>query len=175
MAKTANLSNELFFITMTIVNWIDLFTRQIYFDLIIDNLKYCQNRKGLEVYEFVIMTNHVHLICLGNDKPLSDILRDFKTFTSKELVKLIKGNSDESRKEWILPAFRQAGKNNPLNKNYQVWQNFNSPTLLDSPYLIDQKSEYIHDNPVVAGFVSEPFEYYYSSANPNSPLKTFDY
>ncbi len=134
MAKTANLSNELFFITMTIVNWIDLFTRQIYFDLIIDNLKYCQNKKGLEVYEYVIMTNHVHMICLGNDKPLSDILRDFKTFTSKELVKLIKGNSDESRKEWILAAFRQAGKNNPLNKNYQVCQNFNSPTLLDSPF-----------------------------------------
>ena len=83
MAKTANLSNELFFITMTIVNWIDLFTRQIYFDLIIDNLNYCQNKKGLEIYEYVIMTNHVHMICLGNDKLLSDILRDFKTFTSK--------------------------------------------------------------------------------------------
>ena len=175
MAKTANLSNELFFITMTIVNWIDLFTRQIYFDLIIENLNYCQNKKGLEIYEYVIMTNHVHMICLGNDKPLSDLLRDFKTFTSKELVKMIKGNSDESRKEWILASFRQVGKDNPLNKYYQVWQNFNSPTLLDSPFLIDQKSEYIHDNPVVAGFVSEPFEYYYSSANPKSPLKTFDF
>ena len=61
MAKTANLSNELFFITMTIVNWIELFTRQIYFDLIIDNLNYCQNKKGLEVYEYVIITNHVQV------------------------------------------------------------------------------------------------------------------
>lgn len=99
MSKTANLSNELFFVTMTIVNWIDLFTRQIYFDLIIDNLKYCQNNKGLEVYEYVIMTNHIHMICLSNKKPLSDILRDFKTFTSKELVKVLKGNPYESRRE----------------------------------------------------------------------------
>ena len=175
MAKTANLPNELFFITMTIVDWIDLFTRQIYFDLIIDNLNYCQNNKGLEVYEYVIMTNHLHMICLGKDKPLSDILRDFKTFTSKELVKLIKNNSDESRRSWILKAFKQAGEKNPLNKYYQVWQNFNSPTLLDTSYLIDQKSEYIHDNPVVAGFVSEPYTYYYSSANPDSPLKTLDF
>ena len=175
MAKTANLPNELFFITMTIVNWIDLFTRQIYFDFIIDNLSYCQKNKGLEVYEYVIMTNHIHMICLGNDKPLSDILRDFKTFTSKELVKLIKNNPYESRKDWMLDAFRKAGENNPLNKNYQVWQNFNSPTLLDSPYLIDQKSEYIHNNPVVSGFVSEPWEYYYSSANPNGPLTTFEF
>ena len=175
MAKTANLSNELFFITMTIVNWIDLFTRQIYFNFIIDNLSYCQKNKGLEIYEYVIMTNHIHMICLSNKKPLSDILRDFKTFTSKELVKMIKNNPKESRKEWILAAFRHAGEKNSLNKNYQVWQNFNSPTLLDSPFLIDQKSEYIHNNPVVAGFVSEPWEYYYSSANPHSPLSTFEF
>jgi len=175
MSKTANLSNELFFVTMTIVNWIDLFTRQIYFDLIIDNLKYCQSNKGLEVYEYVIMTNHIHMICLSNNNPLSDILRDFKTYTSKELVKLLKNNPYESRREWILSAFKKAGKSNPLNKNYQVWQNFNSPTLLDSPYLIDQKSEYIHNNPVVAGFVSEPYEYFYSSANPHSPLSIIEF
>ena len=175
MSKTANLPNELFFVTMTIVDWIDIFTRKIYFDFIIDNLKYCQEKKGLEIYEYVIMTNHIHMICLGNDVPLSDILRDFKTFTSKELFRLISDNPKESRKKWILAAFKKAGKNNPLNKNFQVWQNFNYPTLLDSNYLIDQKAEYIHNNPVVSGFVSEPHEYYYSSANENGPLITFDF
>ncbi len=175
MSKTANLADELFFVTMTIVDWIDLFTRQIYFDFIIDNLKYCQDKKGLEVYEYVIMTNHVHLICLGNNAQLSDILRDFKSYTSKELVKLIKDNPDESRKKWILSAFRKAGRKNPRNENYQVWQNFNSPTLLDNSFLIDQKTEYIHMNPVVAGFVNEPWDYYYSSANPNGPLETYDF
>jgi len=175
MSKTANVSDELFFVTMTIVDWIDVFTRQIYFDFIIDNLKYCQSNKGLDIFEYVIMTNHIHMICLGKGTPLSDILRDFKSFTSKELVKLIKGNAKESRKHWIISAFRKAGKKNPLNENYQVWQNLNYPTLLDTPYLMDQKAEYIHKNPVVAGFVREPYEYYYSSANPDSPLETLDF
>ncbi len=88
MSKTANLSNELDFVTLTIVDWIDVFTRQIYFDLIIDNLDFCQQKKHPEVYEYVVMTNHLHMICLGRDKALSDILRDFKTFTSKRLSDL---------------------------------------------------------------------------------------
>ena len=92
MSKTAILPNELYFVTLTIVDWIDIFTRQVYFDFIIDNLKYCQENKSLEVYEYVIMTNHIHMICLGKEIPLSDILRDFKTFTSKILFKLIKEN-----------------------------------------------------------------------------------
>lgn len=175
MSKTASLLNELYFITITIVDWIDLFIRQEYFDLIINNLAYCQSNKSLEVYEYVIMTSHLHMICLGDNKPLSDILRDFKTFTSKEIIKEIKDNPGESRKQWMLKTFHRHGQKNPLNKNYQVWQNFNSPTLLDSPFLIDQKTDYIHMNPVKAGFVREPYEYYYSSANPESPLKTFDF
>ena len=74
-----------------------------------------------------------------------------------------------------MNAFKKAGKKNPLNENYQVWQNFNYPTLLETPYMIDQKTEYIHMNPVVAGFVGEPYGYYYSSANLNSPLETIDF
>ena len=172
MSKTAALPDEPYFITMTIIDWIDVFTRRIYFEFIIKNLKYCQTKKGLDIYEYVIMTNHLHMICMGNGIPLSDILRDFKSYTSKELVKLIKENPKESRRKWMLNAFRRAGKKNPLNEMYQVWQNFNYPTLLDSSYLIDQKTEYIHMNPVVAGFVHEPYEYFYSSANPHGPLKT---
>ena len=172
MSKTASQPDELYFITMTIVDWIDIFTRRIYFDFIIDNLEYCQKNKGLEIYEYVIMTNHIHMICKGKGIPLSDILRDFKSFTSKELIKLIKDNPKESRQKWILNAFKKAGQKNPLNEQYQVWQNFNYPTFLDSTYLMDQKADYIHMNPVVAGFVHEPYEYFYSSANPNGPLKT---
>jgi len=175
MSKTASQPNELYFVTLTVVDWIDVFTRTLYFDFIIDNLDFCQRKKHLEVYEYVIMTNHVHLICLGRDKPLSDILRDFKTFTSKGMVQLIKDNEEESRKKWMLKAFRQHGKDNPMNKNYQFWQNMNSPTLLYYNNVIDQKVEYIHQNPVKAGFVEEPWDWFYSSAHPNSPLKTLEF
>ncbi len=174
MSKTASQPDELYFIIMTTVDWIDIFTRRIYFDFIIDNLEFCQTNKNLDIYEYVIMTNHIHMICMGRGVPLSDILRDFKSYTSKELIKLIKENPKESRRKWILNTFKKAGRKNPLNENYQVWQNFNYPTLLDSSFLIDQKTDYIHMNPVVAGFVNEPYEYLYSSANPNGPLKTLD-
>jgi REP-associated tyrosine transposase len=175
MSKTAKLSNKLYFVTLTIVDWIDIFTRRIYYDFIIENLEYCQKNKGLEIYDYVIMTNHIHMICLSKEVPLSDILRDFKTFTSKELIKMIKNNSKESRKNWMLLSFKKAGTRNMRNKKNQVWQNNNYPTLLSNSFLIDQKSKYIHKNPVVAGFVSESYEYYYSSENPNSPLKVLEY
>ena len=75
----------------------------------------------------------------------------------------------------MLKAFKKAGEQNPLNRNIQIWQNFNFPALLDNNFLIDQKTEYIHMNPVLAGFVNDPADYYYSSTHPISPLKTFDF
>jgi len=169
------LPDELYFVTLTIVDWINLFTRVEYKEFIIENLQYCQKNKGLEIFEYVIMTNHIHLICRGNDVPLSDILWDFKTFTSKGLFKMIENNPNESRQRWLLKSFRSHGKKNPLNRNFQVWQNFNSPTILTYNEIIDQKVEYIHQNPVKAGIVSQPEDYVYSSANPDSLLNVSEF
>ncbi len=175
MSKTASSPNELYFVTLTVVDWIDLFTRSIYFDFIIDNLDFCQRKKHLEVYEYVIMTNHIHMICMGRDVSLSDILRDFKTFTSKGLLKLVKENNEESRRKWMLSSFQRHGTRNPMNRYYQFWQNMNSPTLLYDNNIIEQKAEYIHQNPVKAGFVAEPYDWLYSSASQQSPLKVFEF
>jgi len=175
MPKTATAANELYFVTLTVAYWIDIFTRREYSDFIVDNLSFCQKNKYLEIYEYVIMTNHLHMICRGNEIPLSDILRDFKTFTSKGLYKLIKENPKESRRKWMIPLFEKAINDGSQNKNYKIWKNNNWPTLLFNNAIIDQKTNYIHMNPVRAGFVQEPYEYYYSSANPESPLKTFEF
>lgn len=70
--------------------------------------------------------------------------------------------------------FQTHGKANILNKNIQVWQNLNYPTLLSNNHIIDQKTDYIHMNPVKAGFVAMPEDYLYSSANPDSPLKIME-
>jgi putative transposase len=116
------------------------------------------------------MTNHLHLVANVEEGILSDVLRDFKTYTSKELFKLIESNSQESRKDWMLNLFERAAKRNPLNKHHQLWQNGNYPVQLYSAAVIQQKIDYIHHNPVKAGFVGSPYEYWYSSANPDSPL-----
>ncbi|MCF8369337.1 MAG: hypothetical protein K9G76_09870, partial [Bacteroidales bacterium] len=76
---------------------------------------------------------------------------------------------------WMLKTFRKYGKENVLNQNIQVWQNFNSPTLLDNNQIIDQKTEYIRNNPVRTGFVIIPEDYKHSSASSYSPIKTLDF
>lgn len=104
------------------------------------------------------MTNHIHLVANVEDGPLGDFLRDFKTYTSKELIKIISSNLSESRRDWMIRAFEQAGKQNPLNKNHQFWQNGKY-----SAAVIQQKIDYIHDNPVRAGFVGSAHEFWYST------------
>ena len=61
--------NDLYFVTLTIVGWIDIFTRRDYCDIIIENLKYCKEHKGLTIYAYVIMSNHMHMICLLYTSP----------------------------------------------------------------------------------------------------------
>jgi putative transposase len=159
-----------YFITMTIVDWVDLFTRECYVNILIDSIRYCQKNKGLEVYSYVIMPSHVHFI-VGSAGSLSNILRDLKEHTSKQIVAEIIENKQESRREWLLEKFG-IGKSVKTNKiMYRVWQEGNHPELLYSDKFITQKENYIHMNPVVAGIVSQPNYYRLSSASDESPIK----
>jgi putative transposase len=165
-------TDALYFLTLTVVDWIDIFTRREYKDFIVENLDYCRKEKGLEIFAYVIMTNHIHLVArTKEDGNMGNVMRDFKTFTSKQLYKMIAANLHESRREWIAELFKKRGEDNPINKEFQLWQNGNHPVELFSNAVINQKIDYIHNNPVRAGFVAEPHEYLYSSANPDSPLK----
>jgi putative transposase len=153
-----------YFVTFSVVRWIDVFTRREYKDILVDSLKYCIANKGLELYAWVIMTNHVHMIIGTTDKPMQNILRDIKRHTSKAITKAISENTQESRREWMLWFFEREGKRNPNNELYQFWQQGNHPIELFSNDVVDQKLNYIHDNPVTAGWVDEPAHYLYSSA-----------
>ena len=86
------------FITATVVDWIDIFTRQVYRDIVIESLEYCIKNKGMLLYGYVIMSNHIHLIIQSEHGKLSDLIRDFKQFTAKNILEKIQ-NSPESRKE----------------------------------------------------------------------------
>ena len=153
-----------YFVTFSVVRWIDVFTRREYKDILVDSLKYCIENKGLELYAWVIMSNHVHLIIGTKDQPMQDILRDIKRHTSKMLLKAISENAQESRRGWLLWFFEREGRQNPNNETYQFWQQGNHPIELWSNIVIDQKLDYIHNNPVTAGWVDEPEHYLYSSA-----------
>src|SRR5690606_6471625 len=104
--------NELYYITLTVVDWIDLFSRRTYKDILVENLDYCQQKEGLEIFSYVIMTNHIHMICRRLDKDLNELLGRFKSYTSKVMLKEIEDNPNESRKEWLLNQFRYAAIKN---------------------------------------------------------------
>lgn len=152
------------FITLTIIDWIDLFTKERYSEIIIDSLKYCIKNKGLRLHAFVIMSSHIHLIISMKEKfKVSDFVRDFKKFTSREITILIESEF-ESRKEWLLSKFSFAANRVSNNEKYKVWQDGYHPVELFNNKVIDQKLEYLHLNPVKAGIVLRPEDFNYSSA-----------
>ena len=111
------------------------------------------------------MSNHLHMIISSKDGIiLASIMRDFKKFTSKKIISLIKNDGIESRRNWILDRFELAGKKLNRIKNYKVWKDGNHPEELYSNKFIQQKLNYIHNNPVTAEIVDEPEHYLYSSA-----------
>jgi len=114
------ITREVYFVTDTVVDWVDIFTRPIYRHIIIESLQYCQKEKELLIYAWVLMTNHMHMIVgsRGENK-VSDILRDFKKFTSKEIIRTLLVESTESRRDWMLNRFEYAGKNDKKIKNYR--------------------------------------------------------
>ena len=152
------------FITFAVVEWVDVFTRKEYRDIVLESLKYCQKEKGLVVYAWCIMSNHLHLAISTKNNNTSDIIGDFKKFTSKEILKAIQDNPQESRKDWMLAVFLEAGEKNRRNKIHQFWRHENHPIELCTPNFTYQKIDYIHNNPIEAGIVENAEEYLYSSA-----------
>ena len=157
--------NQIHFLTLTVCGWIDLFTRRVYKDILIDALKFAQQNKGLKVNGFVIMSNHLHLLARTVEgSRLSDFLRDFKKFTSKEMIKVIQSDA-ESRRLWMLHQFKYYASRSSRTDEYQIWTNNNHPEECFDSKFIDCKLDYIHDNPVKEGTVRKPEDYLYSSAS----------
>jgi len=161
----------LYFVSFATVFWIDVFVRRIYFECLVKNLNYCVEKKGMEIYSWCIMPSHVHLVFRSTIQKPEELLRDFKSYTSKELIVLIKDNIQESRKDWLLNSFKKAGQSNSNNTVNQFWQQHNKPIELWSNEVIEQKIDYIHHNPVVSGFVDHDYEYLHSSARDYSGMK----
>lgn len=155
----------IYFLTFTIVDWVDIFTRPVYKEIVIDSLKHCCKEKGLVLYAYCLMTNHIHLIASakGNVK-LFEIIRDFKKFTNKAIIKEVTENN-ESRKKWLLNKFEFAGRYLQKVKLYKVWQDGYRAVELESLAFTVQKLDYIHQNPVRAGIVSVAEHYLYSSTS----------
>ena len=157
--------DKIYFITFSVVQWVDIFTKTEYKDVLVSSLEYCCREKGLEIYSWCIMTNHIHLIVGRRGLPkLEEIIRDFKKYTSVAIIKAIRTNPFESRKEWLLWMFSKLAEKSSKHQKYCFWQNEYHPIELSDADMMQQKLDYIHANPVKAGFVDEAEHWRYSSA-----------
>lgn len=150
-----------YFITFTLVEWKKLFHIPLYADILIDSIQYCQKNKGLELFGYVIMPNHIHLITRSEVQPLGGIIRDIKKYTAIRIIDELAGDINHQSK---LTVFQKAASRIKRNRVYKVWQDGYHPEVIMSNKFFYQKLKYIHDNPVNAGLVDSPELYLYSSA-----------
>lgn len=153
----------LYYLTFQIVHWIDVFSRKECRNIIVESLRYCQGNKGLSLFAWVIMSNHIHLLAQGNIDDISGFIRDFKKYTSKKIIEFIQ-NERESRRDWMLKIFCSEANKTSRNKDFQLWTHENHCIQVYTDAFIKEKIEYIHNNPVRAGIVEQPEHYIYSGA-----------
>ncbi len=156
----------IYYLTFTIVGWADIFTRPECRQIIIDSLVHCKTSKGLTLYAYVIMSNHIHLIASTQESSegMSVFIRDFKKFTARHIINWFLTSKKESRKDWMTSVLSAYGQKNSNNEIFQVWNRDNCPIQIITPKFAIQKIGYIHMNPVKAGIVDKPEDYLYSSA-----------
>lgn len=165
--------HDIHFSTFTIIDWIDLFTRKVYCDEFVKNVNYCIENKGLEVYGWCIMPSHIHLIARADSNHgLSEIYRDLKKYLSKRFFELI-NQEKESRRDWLLQSIERAGIRDSRTLKNKVWQESSHHTIIyqNRMDILKQKLNYIHQNPVKAGYVTESHHWNYSSAADYCGLK----
>lgn len=146
------------FVTTTVVHLIPVFRRDEYFRVLTNSLSHCIQNRGLLVYAFVIMPDHFHLLCSQTDGDLSGVLRDLKRFTSRELTRKLA--EDGAYRPW-LAAMCNAARG---EADAKLWDDEFHPEEVHSRPFFEQKRDYIHDNPVRAGYVANPSDWKYSSA-----------
>ena len=157
----------MYFATLSVVGWIDLFTRRSCAEVIVRNLHVCGERRELSVWAWVLMPSHLHLIAgVPTGQRLGEVLGDFKAFTARALLAEVAANPQESRREWLQYLFEYYGK--AVGQAHQVWQPGGHYIVLDNEAKALRARAYIHQNPVAAGMVYDATHYPYSSACPEA-------
>ncbi len=161
--KKSDIPNTPYFVTFTIVKWINIFTKPFYMKIIWDSLQYCRKEKSMGLYGFVFMTNHLHLIISAKEeKPtISDIVRDFRKYTAQKIIQQLQ---NKDNRKWILDLLREEGTKSSNNVQYKFWTHSDWAEEIYSAKFFEQKLNYLHMNPVKALIVKNPTDYVWSSA-----------
>ena len=146
------------FLTNTILNWIPVFTRPDAVQIILDSFCYLQENRGVKLYGYVILENHLHWIARSED--LNADVAKFKSYTANRLVNYLK----EAGQYKILEQFNFYMKAHKSDRDHQVWEEGSHAQLMQNEQMLRQKLDYIHHNPVKRGYVDKAEHWRYSSA-----------
>lgn len=152
-----------YFITTTLSGFVELFNQDGYAEIVIRNLNFYREKFEFKLLAYVIMPQHLHLIIMpGSNGDISEIMRDFKKHTAKEIIQLLEV---EERFD-ILGVFHGKAQRYHYkeDREYQVWEDRFDDVALYSDKVFRTKLDYIRNNPVKAGLVDSPSDYPYSSA-----------
>jgi REP element-mobilizing transposase RayT len=155
--------NYAYFVTWTIVEWLPIFAEDSYRKIILDSLEYLRTNKNTQLNAFVVMSTHAHAILWpDHGVNLSDVMRDFKRFTSRA----ISAEATRQGASEFIKTFEKARAENRAQdvSQYQVWQEGSHPEAIFTEKFARQKMDYLHMNPVRAGLVKTADEWPYSSA-----------
>jgi len=163
----------LYFVTLTVVGGIDVFTRCEYCDLLVDNLNYCIDNKRLRVYEYAILPGHLYMIAdveegKGN---LPKVLRDLKSISAKQILRAISEHPEETRKEWLMRLFHFFANRYQHDSEHHFWQFGNQPVDLEKIVKKEKPVPSPLDKLLQAKFVDDPGHYVYCSAYPHQRVK----
>ena len=151
-------SEGVYFLTATVIEWIPVFIGKDACAILTDALSFCRKQKGLRLYAYVLMENHVYLVAEAPE--ISGVMQSFKRHTAKRLVEL----AEATGKKWLQNQFEYFKKAYKSTSRYQVWQEGFHPQLIQGGPMLRQKIEYIHANPVRRGYVDAAEHWRYSSA-----------
>ncbi len=146
-----------YFMTCTIVGWLPVLSRPEAADIIFDSWRYLQQEREFDLFAYVIMKNHLHLIAAAPG--LSKVMQSFKSFTAKRLLDLLREHGAAAS----LKQLRALKLSHKRECEYQVWQEGSKPKQIRNHGMMQQKIEYIHNNPVKRGYVDDPLHWRYSS------------
>jgi len=155
--KNLQKPNIAYFVTTTITNYAPILLENKYKDLILDSLFYYSKKYNYNLIAYVVMPEHIHFILSSKrESKLHEFMRDFKKYTSKQIVKQLKeDNNGETLNIFANKANKKA--------NYTVWMQRYRSIPVYSEKILKQKIDYIHRNPLRRGLVNELEDYQYSS------------
>ena len=146
------------FVTMTVVNWLPVFSSRATAEILLDSLRYLQEQQRMTLYAYVIMENHAHVVSAAEQ--LGKEIGNFKSYTARKII-------DRLTEMGAVNALDRLSEYKLVHKSdrtYQLWQEGSHPKLIQGDEMMRQKIEYIHYNPVRRGYVDLPIHSRYSSA-----------